>query len=240
MDRRYARVKWGPGNPRARTKTWNEPVKWNKKAKETGVRAKVFCASLADYLDEEVPHQWREDLFDLIEKCDSLDWLMLTKRIQNAMTMLPPSWILNPRPWVWLGTTAENQKYWDLRVPVLQKIPAVVRWVSYEPSLGPIDMSLLNDNFVDIDDGSQTPGIDWVIAGGESSQMEPARRFYLEWAEQAISQCRESGVSVFVKQLGSNAYMNGERFITKDKSGSDPSEWPESIRVREFPVRSIA
>ncbi len=242
MDHRYKKVKWGPGQPRNRTKTWNDPVKWNRQAEKAGVRKKVFCASLADFLDEEVPHQWREDLFALIESCKWIDWLMLTKRIENANVMLPTAWILNPLPHVWMGVTAENQKYWDIRVPQLIALPAAVRWVSYEPSLGPLDIS----SHVPIEtdrDGSwrykskfgEISMIDWLIIGGESDQTTPAREFHIEWCEDAIAQCRAAGVVPFMKQVGSNAFYRGEPFKTKDKAGVDPSEWPESIRVREFP-----
>lgn len=221
MDKRYGRVEWGPGKPRSRTKTWNDPVKWDKAAKASGVRKKVFCASLADWLDDEVPMPWREDLFALIDDCPHLDWLMLTKRPQNAKAMLPPSWWDNPRPWVWFGVTAENQKYWDIRVPILRTIPAALRWVSYEPALGMIVM-----------DGG---GVDWLIVGGESEQTSPARRFEIVWAENAIGQCRDLGIVPFVKQVGTNATYFSNEYKTKDKAGTNPAEWPESIRVREFP-----
>lgn len=221
MDRRYHKVKWGPGQPRSRTKTWGDPVKWNKTAKASGVRAKVFCASLADWLDDEVPAQWREDLFDLIDACPHLDWLMLTKRPENATTMLPPDWLKNPRPWVWMGVTAENQKYWDVRVPILRDIPAAVRWVSYEPALGPITVNRM---------------VDWIIIGGESEQSSAARPFEIEWAESVVKQCQSFGIVPFVKQTGTNASYFGRPFPTKDKAGTDPWEWPASIRVRMFPT----
>lgn len=223
MDKRYGRVQWGPGKPRSRTKTWNDPVKWNREAEKTGVRKKVFCASLADWLDEEVPLPWREDLFALIEFCPNLDWLMLTKRPLNAKAMLPPSWWDNPRPWVWFGVTAENQKYWDIRVPILRTIPAALRWVSYEPALGPLVM-----------DGP----VDWLIIGGESEQTSEARPFQIEWCESAIDQCHNLGAVPFMKQTGTNATYRGEPFMTRDKAGTDPAEWPQSIRVREFPKAS--
>lgn len=220
MDHRYHKVEWGPGKPRSRTKTWNDPVKWNKAAKASGVRKKVFCASLADWLDDEVPLPWREDLFALIDACPHLDWLMLTKRPQNAKTMLPPDWWDNPRPHVWFGVTAENQKYWDIRVPILRTIPAALRWVSYEPALGPLVMDA---------------PVDWLIVGGESEQTSEARPFRIEWCESVIAQCRGNKTVPFMKQTGTNATLLGQPFHTKDKAGTNPAEWPESIRVREFP-----
>lgn len=112
-DRRHRAV-WGPGQPRSRTQTWGDPVKWNKQAffecpecgkrgtaRDMGdepkeckhlnakpARARVFCASLADVFDNEVDPQWRADLFELIEDTPNLDWLLLTKRIGNVQCML--------------------------------------------------------------------------------------------------------------------------------------------------------
>ena len=224
MDKRYHRVEWGPGKPRSRTKTWKDPVRWNKEAKASGVRTKVFCASLADWLDEEVPAQWREDLFGLIESCPDLDWLMLTKRPQHAKAMLPHAWIDSPLAQVWFGVTAENQKYFNLRVPIVADVPARVRWVSYEPALGPILIDFERRNY-----------FDWLIIGGESEQSSEARTFEIEWAESAIEQCRALGIVPFMKQVGTNATYRGQPFKCADKAGTNPAEWPESIRVREFP-----
>ena len=227
MDHRHHRVKWGPGQKRVRTKTWNDPFKWNRTAVDSGVRKRVFCASLADWLDEEVHEQWRSDLFDVIDHCTSIDWLMLTKRPQNAAAMLPQRWLDSPLPNVWFGVTAEDQKYYDLRVAQMSLIPASVHWVSYEPALGPLD-NLWTDS-----DTTWAPN--WLIIGGESDQMSPARPFAIEWAEKLIVNCRYACVTPFVKQIGSNALCLGLEYPTKDRAGADPAEWPESIRVREFP-----
>ena len=79
---------------RRRTKTWRDPVKWNREAEETGIRPRVFCASLADVFDVKVPREWRRDLFDLIEETPNLDWLLLTKRHAVVSRLLPSA----PRP----------------------------------------------------------------------------------------------------------------------------------------------
>jgi hypothetical protein len=110
------------------------------------VRTKVFCSSLADVFEDKpelVP--WREDLFKLIQATPDLDWLLLTKRPENLVTMLP--WIKNERQvaphWenVWLGTSVETQAMVDLRVPLLLRIPAKVSFLSAEPLLEAIDVS---------------------------------------------------------------------------------------------------
>jgi protein gp37 len=148
------------------------------------VRRKVFCASWADVFDNQVPEEWRADLWALIASTPNLDWLLLTKRPQNIAKMLPATW---GKGWpnVWLGTTTENQAEANRRIPHLQSIPAVVRFLSAEPLLEAITPAL--------------NGIGWVICGGESGHnaryMEPA------WAYSLREQCVKAGVKFFMKQM---------------------------------------
>lgn len=100
-------------------------------------------------------------------------------------------------------------------VPKLLATPAAVRFVSYEPALGPVDWTAFK-------------GLDWIIVGGESTQGAPARPFDQEWALATIIHCRVIGAAPFVKQLGSRQGL-------KDRAGADPAEWPADLRVREFP-----
>lgn len=142
---------WGYGVPRHRTKTWNDPIRWNKKAAATGDRPRVFCASLADVFDNEVDRSWREDLWQLLRETPYLRWILLTKRIGNASKMLPADW---PFANAGLMATLENQLAWDRDFPKLMATPAAWHGVSAEPLLGPIDI------------GRSKP--DWIITGGES------------------------------------------------------------------------
>jgi protein gp37 len=129
MDHRYGKVEWGPHGERKRTSeaNWKKPINWNSKARafrwEPSHRPRVFCASLADVFDNQVPLEWRRDLFTLIRRCSRLDWLMLTKRPQNISKMLPSDWGDGYRN-VWLGVTAEDQTYFDQRWRILQRVPA--------------------------------------------------------------------------------------------------------------------
>jgi protein gp37 len=116
----------------------------------------VFCASLADWLDNKAPRAWRSDPFRLIEATPSLDWLLLTKRPQNAARLVLAGWFGKPN--VWLDVTAEDEERYRHRWAVLARLPAVVRFVSYEPAiapLGPIDLGI-----------GRLP--DWIISGGQS------------------------------------------------------------------------
>ena len=140
---------WGPGIPRRHTKTWGNPLTWNRKAAVTGLRPRVFCASLADVFDNEVPDEWRADLWALVKATPNLRWILLTKRIGNAAKMLPADW---PYPNAGLMATLANQEEWDRDWPKLARTPATWRGVSAEPLLGPIDI------------GTAKP--DWLIVGG--------------------------------------------------------------------------
>jgi len=152
--KRSGQVEWG-NHPRRRTMpaNWAQPLRWQRQAEhhlatsalsgvDPGRRRRVFCASLADVFDNQVPVEWRHDLWSLIERCWAMDWLLLTKRPQNIEKMLPdtPTWE-NIRRHVWLGTTVENQEVADRNIPHLLQHDAAVRFVSIEPMLGPIDLS---------------------------------------------------------------------------------------------------
>lgn len=181
---------WGKGAPRSRTKTQGDPKKWNREAGEmqrvatlplgNGLsgegriyysrRPRVFCASLADWLDDEVPVEWLADLLQLIHDTPALDYLLLTKRPQNWATRISEvldvmsnngapdneddlwGWLVswqdgNAPVNVWVGTTVEDQTRADQRIPALLKIPAAVRFLSCEPLLGPVMLPLGSHRF---------------------------------------------------------------------------------------------
>jgi protein gp37 len=192
-SKRSGLVKWG-NSPRRRTSEmyWRAPAKWQAAAAafqaQHGRRQRVFCASLADVFDNQANAQWRTDLFKLIAVTPSLDWLLLTKRPQNIKKMLPLDWPDAGYQNVWLGTTCEDQSRFDQRWPILSKIPAVVRFISYEPAIGAVR---LHDN------GIQP---DWLISGGESGHG--ARPMKPQWVRDIISDCNRLGVFPFHKQWG--------------------------------------
>lgn len=187
--RKWTPEGWGAGNPRKRTaaENWKLPLKWNAspfyqchrcgwrgenertrrmimECSSCGgtlkpTRRRVFCASLSDWLDNEVPIDWRVDLLDLIARTPNLDWLLLTKRIGNwresisnvlsfatddgktAAADLAAKWLDGRPPAnVWLGITAVNQAEWDRDGPKLKAVPARVRFLSAEPLLAPLSL----------------------------------------------------------------------------------------------------
>ena len=150
MDLRYGKVKWGGERKRTAPANWKQPIKWNKDAAAAGTRPRVLCASLADVFDNQVPPEWRYDLFELIAATPNLIWLLLTKRPQNIVKMVHASGAIAgngtrylPRNAA-LGTTIEDQTRANINVPALLDAkyncgPAFV-FISCEPLLGPIDL----------------------------------------------------------------------------------------------------
>lgn len=187
--KRSGMVQWG-NNPRWRTSeaNWRQPIKWNKAAEAAGERRRVFCASLADWLDNQADPTWRADLGELIAATPYLDWLLLTKRIQNFDRLSP--W-REPPPNVWLGITCGDQAEFDRDWPKLRVIDAPVLFISYEPALGPLRIGGV--------DGWQRPP-DWIIAGGESGGH--ARPPNPQWFRDLRDDCERLGVAFLFKQWG--------------------------------------
>ena len=216
---------WGPNGTRivASDAQWKLPPKWNDEAERTRVRARVFCASLSDVFEDRP--EWeapRLRLMRLIRDTPSLDWLLLTKRPENIRPFLEASvrensWLCtwaggSPPKNVWLGTSVENQEAADKRIPELLKVPAVVRFLSCEPLLGPVDLSASlycvrckynrrTCNCAYSQTGlTYKTSIDWVICGGESGPN--ARPMHPEWARSLKMQCEAAGVAFHFKQHG--------------------------------------
>lgn len=194
---------WGAGKPRALTSVsnWNQPLKWNREAEKSGTRARVFCASLADVFDNEVPQEWRHRLYDLILATPHLDWLLLTKRIGNAKKFLPADWLVEPQPNIWIGATIANQEEADRDIPKLAALPAAVRFLSMEPLLGHVDLRALK-----VDHGGRMNAflhdrIHWVIVGGESGPgARPTMTAAI--ARELRDQCAEFDIPFLFKQWG--------------------------------------
>lgn len=202
-------------------------------------RQRVFCASLADVFEDRPELvEWRHDLFRLIEQTPALDWLLLTKRPENVNQMVADyagdcEWIgwdgVVKRNNIWIGTSVEDQATAEERIPRLLDNSAHIHFLSVEPQIGPVDLS------------QWLPGIDWVIVGGESGKG--ARPFNVNWVYSIMADCYEAGVPVFVKQLGARPFETFGNLSEwpqdtnhlKDKKGGDWSEWPEEIKVRQFP-----
>ena len=214
-----------------------QPLHWKKPRR-------VFVCSMSDLFHEDLEvldATFLRDVFAIMALCPDHTFQLLTKRAHCLPLWLTEDfadgveWSADveagrlgwcwpemewPLPNVWLMVTAENQKCYDDRVPEVLKAPAVVRGVSLEPLLGPIDATPFLYRYPAMRE--TVPAIDWVIIGCESG---PNRRpMDLEWAIDLVRQCQAAGVACFVKQI----QVNG-------KVSKDPSEWPEELRVREYP-----
>ena len=185
-------VKWGNGETRrkASKKQFSQPLKWNKQAAKAGIRPRVFCASMADVFDNEVPDEWRTELWELIRITPNLDWLLLTKRIGNAAKMLPADYSAWPN--LWLGATVVNQQEAERDIPKLMLLNSTIRFLSCEPLLGYIDFAAA--------DVCKSHPIDWVIVGGESGPgARPINPIDLESIR---DECINAGIPFFFKQWG--------------------------------------
>ena len=179
-----------------------------------------------DLFHESVPFESIWKVFDVMFLRYHHIFLILTKRPERALeffnrvksvTRQEYDWnhgmmmeldgdsdpICQPEQWplknVWIGTTAENQPQADKRIPILLQIPAAKRFVSIEPMLGPMDISIyLNDGSTCLEEPQLA--LDWIIVGGESGPN--ARPMHPDWASSIWDQCKEANVPFFFKQWG--------------------------------------
>lgn len=194
---------WGPDASRRYfgAAHWNEPRKWDRAAAAAGVRRRVFCASMADVFERHPDfdenqnlNNQRLKLWNLIAETPNLDWLLLTKRPQNIIDMVPGAWVLDGFPRnVWIGFTAEAQREFDIRWRDVRSAAdrAAVVFVSYEPALGPL---VLPESFL------SRRASAWVIGGGESGRH--ARPSHPDWFRSLRDQCAVAGVAFHFKQWG--------------------------------------
>lgn len=209
----------------------------------------VFVCDLCDLFHEDVPFGLVDDVFSVMSCCLQHEFLVLTKRPERMAEFFNKSkCVVGPLPNVMLGVTAENQEMADLRVPILLSIPAARRFVSHEPALGPVDWdkylidcstcgnfgseAIFGNNSAKQGGGlcshvcikgGQSPKLDLVIFGCESGPNR--RECDIKWVRGGVKQCRNAGVPAFVKQLS----ING-------KVSRNMNEWPEDLRVRQWPV----
>lgn len=203
-------IKWGRDAERhvMSDEYWQKLAAWNRKAALKPDPTFVFCGSLCDVLDTDAPAAQRERLWVAIRRTPALTWLLLTKREQN-LHLLPR----NLPPNLWLGMTAENQEYLLRRGSALSSVNATCKFLSVEPMLGPIDLTKLDN----------PKAIDWVIVGCESKKGR--RPMDLQWVRDVRRQCSQLGIRFFMKQ----AEINGT--VT-----NDTEQFPEDLRVRQFPT----
>ena len=165
-------------------KRWKEP-------------ALVFVNSMSDLFHRHVPDDYLRQVWDVMLTEHQHIYQILTKRPHRMEHKLRSLNLPLPQH-IWLGVSAESQRWYDNRVEPLMRLPAAVRFVSAEPLLGPIDLRL----------GLLRP--DWVIVGGESG---PERRpMDYAWARALRDQCVPAGIPFFLKQ-GNSHRPGGDRSL---------------------------
>lgn len=242
---------------------WRAPLLWDKASREsfelTGRRHRVFAMSMADALeDHPALVEPRKRFVWLIENTPFLDWQILTKRPENAFMLGWNEWPAN----VWFGASAATQAELDAAVKAIAGARARVRFLSLEPLIEEIDLhnAFYRPRLSSGDPYKRKmtiPLIHQVIAGGESEQRGKCRPCNITWLENLLEQCQSAGCAFFLKQMGSRAWTDNvnrwdfpdddlefesdgkhaaSAFVHfKDPKGADPAEWPEHLRVQEFP-----
>ena len=235
-----------------------EPLHWKKPRR-------IAVSLMGDLFHEKVPDSFIARVFSTMGSCPHHTFQVLTKRPSRMLSMFRSvAWAAyKPLPNIWLGVSVEDQKTADERIPLLLQTPAAVRFVSFEPLLGRIVPQLISKPWCEECGGTGYGGdigpgvrgnneygpcdcrekrkINWVICGGESGPG--ARPCDVDWIRSLVEQCKAAGVPCFVKQLGARPLTGlneGEvgtvRVHLSDNKGGDPAEWPENLRVREFPI----
>lgn len=216
----------------------------------------VFVNSMSDLFHEKVTDEQIAAVFGVMAATPHHRYIVLTKRAARMREWFryaerprgahPETWCLHcaagevgmprspsvyrwPLPNLILGVSCENQATADERIPLLLETPAACRVVSLEPLLGPVELQNRRgylEPFQELDPAlRRAPRLDWVIAGGESGPG--ARPCDVDWLHFIIEQCQAAWVACFVKQLGSDIGFAGK--------ASDPTEWPPTLRVRQWP-----
>jgi protein gp37 len=154
----------------------NLPLAWKKPQM-------VFVNSMSDLFHKDVPLSFIKKVFEVIAGSSRHQFQVLTKRAERLAELSPHlAWPTN----LWMGVSVENAQY-TFRIDLLRAAAAKVKFISFEPLLGPLDNVNLKD-------------IDWVIVGGESGPQ--ARPMQPEWVESIRDQCLAANVPFFFKQWG--------------------------------------
>jgi protein gp37 len=209
---------------------------------------KVFLNSMSDLFHAGVSDAFLAKTFAVMAATPHVTYQVLTKRHARMRSLLSDeAWLAGaaqqyreletgtepkglpwPLPNIWLGVSAENQQWFDIRTDALLQTPAAVRWVSAEPLIGPIVLpEFIVGGLADCpceSGGLCPPNIDWIVIGGESGPG--ARPMDLRAAGRLVAQCRAGGIPVLVKQLGTRQGGAGHH---------DIATFPAELQVREYP-----
>ncbi|MFT3673557.1 DUF5131 family protein [Aestuariivirga sp.] len=162
------------------------PDRWKKPRK-------IFVNSMSDLFHERVSEAFIREVWDVMERTPRHHYQILTKRperMAEVVNRLGP-----PLENVWLGTSIENAEHVD-RADAIRHVRAKIRFISFEPLIGPVGEIDLH-------------GIHWAIVGGESGRQ--ARPIREEWIDEIYNQCTDAGTAFFFKQWGTWGKDNKKR-----------------------------
>jgi len=165
------------GKVRCDDKALDAPRTWTKPRR-------IFVNSMSDLFHEGVPVSFIRKVWSVMEETPRHTYQILTKRPDRMAEVT--SQLLTVLPNVWLGTSVEDGRVLD-RIDALRRVPAKVRFISFEPLIGSVADADLT-------------GIHWVIVGGESGPR--ARSMSPQWIDEIEAMCRGAGVAFFFKQWG--------------------------------------
>lgn len=179
------------------------PLKWNRPRK-------IFVNSMSDLFHESMPEDFLEKCFEVMTKADWHVYQVLTKRPDRMLEFTKKYGKIPDH--IWLGTSVELDLY-KYRIDILKNVPAKIKFVSFEPLLGPLgELNLA--------------GISWAIVGGESGPG--FRKIESEWIREIRKQCKKQNVAFFFKQWGGIRPKSGGRIL-------DGKEWNEYPKMNAKP-----
>ena len=181
------------------------PARWKKPQR-------ILVQSMGDLFYEGVSDEQIFAVFEVMEQAQQHTYLVLTKRPRRMRDAVYTALRIGmPTEHIWWGVTVENQGVFSDRLAALRCVSGH-KWLSIEPLLGPVYRM----------PAAKEAGIGWVVIGCESG---PRRRpCKLRWVTALVDECKGAGIPVFVKQLDIDGRVS-----------HDPAEWPEELRVREYP-----
>lgn len=233
FDRRLGGNHWGAHAPRlAQPGVWKALSDAQRNAAAARTFRTQFVQSMGDIFERSMPlvnrrgesidgstGDLRNRFFvEVVPNSPNLIFLLLTKRPQNIARMVPESWLVTPPPNVWYGCSVGcgNRPLDQNNIDALLDVPGR-HFLSAEPLLGPLSADFT--------------GVEWLITGGESGPK--AREAEMAWFRDIRDRCAEQKIAFFMKQMGSRL---AKTLGLQDGKGETMSEWPEDLRIQQFPM----
>lgn len=163
---------------------------------------RIFVDSMSDLFHKDVPFAYIDEVFTQMVKADWHTYQVLTKRPERAREYFGQRSFTKSIAHIWIGTSVSDQESCDIRLPELLQINVPVRFVSYEPALGPVNFGLLGTAPKDWGYGYTAiyTLLHWIIAGGESGPK--ARPADPDWFRAVRDECKQADVAFLFKQWG--------------------------------------